>query len=176
MATDWSVHLDIDIDPPIGPDDDDTVAALLDALAPAGASLGLGETLGVTFTVDPGKTPIGAVEAVSRAVAIVTRGLADVGRPVDPATAVCRVEAMPGDDLAVELDRPAFPALAGISEIADMLGVSRQRAHRLAVTRPHGFPPPITFLAAGPVWRKADLSRFAEQWPRKPGRPRAAAS
>jgi hypothetical protein len=64
---------------------------------------------------------------------------------------------------------PPFPELAGAAEVATMLGISRQRLH--ALRDRHEFPAPVATLAAGPVWRKGDLTRFAEGWHRKPGRP-----
>lgn len=68
------------------------------------------------------------------------------------------------------LDQPSFPPLAGVSEIAELLGVSRQRVAELR--RRPDFPGPVAQLKAGPVWRAGDLSRFADEWQRKPGRPR----
>lgn len=68
------------------------------------------------------------------------------------------------------LAEPAFPELAGVSEIAELLGVTRQRAS--SVQHLEAFPAPVAELRSGPVWRKADLTRFAETWERKPGRPR----
>lgn len=48
--------------------------------------------------------------------------------------------------------------LVGTSEIADLLGVSRQRVQQLA-SRP-GFPEPVAVLSAGTIWRKADIERW----------------
>src|SRR5690606_21891542 len=63
-----------------------------------------------------------------------------------------------------------FPELVGTAEVAEMLGVSRQRVN--ALTAHPDFPRPVAELAAGKVWRKGDLSRFAEERARRPGRPR----
>jgi len=61
--------------------------------------------------------------------------------------------------------------LVGVTETAELLGVTRQR---LAVLRRRPeFPAPLAELAAGPIWRAGDLSRFAAGWQRKPGRPAA---
>lgn len=51
--------------------------------------------------------------------------------------------------------------LAGISEIGEMLGVSRQRAFQLAASK--GFPEPLDRLASGPVWKRSDVERWARQ-------------
>jgi predicted DNA-binding transcriptional regulator AlpA len=49
----------------------------------------------------------------------------------------------------------------GTSEIAKLLGVSRQRANQLA--QREGFPEPIARLAAGPIWESADIERWARE-------------
>jgi len=55
--------------------------------------------------------------------------------------------------------------LMGTSEIATLLGVSRQRVLVLAK---HGdFPPPVAVLKMGNVWRASDVRRWAKT--RKPG-------
>jgi predicted DNA-binding transcriptional regulator AlpA len=51
--------------------------------------------------------------------------------------------------------------LAGITEIATMLGVSKQRASQLVASK--GFPAPLERLAAGPVWRRSAVERWAEK-------------
>jgi hypothetical protein len=48
--------------------------------------------------------------------------------------------------------------LYGTSEIADRLGVTRQRAH--VITRQKGFPEPYEELIMGSVWLREDV----EQW------------
>jgi len=51
--------------------------------------------------------------------------------------------------------------LAGIREIADLLGVSRQRANQIAAKE--DFPKPIDRIAAGPVWKDADVKAWAKR-------------
>jgi hypothetical protein len=74
----------------------------------------------------------------------------------------------------VEHDRrlalDARPQLVGLSEIAEQLGVTRQRANTLRRSR-SDFPDPAAELRAGPVWFAADVTRFVETWSRRPGRP-----
>jgi len=60
----------------------------------------------------------------------------------------------------------------GVTEIARLLGVSRQRVAQLR-TR-DDFPAPIAELAAGPVWTRSSLNHFVEGWSRAPGRPKTA--
>jgi hypothetical protein len=62
------------------------------------------------------------------------------------------------------------PKLVGVTEIAQMLGISKQRVSTLS--KREDFPAPIETLASGPVWRAGDLSTFAAGWRRAPGRPR----
>lgn len=54
--------------------------------------------------------------------------------------------------------------LVGVAEVATMLGVTRTRVSQLAKT--DGFPTPVANLAAGPVWRTADV----QEWARAKGR------
>lgn len=54
--------------------------------------------------------------------------------------------------------------LLGQTEIADLLGVSRQRAQQLY--KEGKLPVPYDTLAMGPVWLKADI----EAWAREAGR------
>lgn len=51
--------------------------------------------------------------------------------------------------------------LYGTSEIADRLGVTRQRAH--VITRQKGFPEPYEELVMGSVWLVEDV----EEWIRE---------
>ncbi len=65
---------------------------------------------------------------------------------------------------------PVFPEFVGVSEVAEMLGVSKQRAWTLA--RRPDFPSPARVLKATPVWLKRSITAWREQWERKSGRPR----
>ena len=58
------------------------------------------------------------------------------------------------------------PELVGIAELSALLGVSRARASALAARR--DFPAPYTRLASGPVWMKANLSRWLGEWKQRP--------
>jgi predicted DNA-binding transcriptional regulator AlpA len=54
--------------------------------------------------------------------------------------------------------------LVGVAEIAQLLGVTRQRVNALA-SRP-SFPKPEAVLTAGRIWRRSDI----EEWARQAGR------
>jgi prophage regulatory protein len=61
--------------------------------------------------------------------------------------------------------------LASIAEVAQLLGVTRRTAHRY-VDR-DDFPEPVGHLAAGRIWLRADVERWAkERLPLPEGRPR----
>lgn len=63
-------------------------------------------------------------------------------------------------------------AVVGLSEVASIIGVSRQRAAQLAVDH-DDFPEPIGQLAAGRVWDRAAVEAWNDAHPdRRPGRPR----
>jgi predicted DNA-binding transcriptional regulator AlpA len=57
-----------------------------------------------------------------------------------------------------------IPPLVGPAEIAQLLGVSRQRVTQLAAHP--DFPPPAQELVMGKVWLRSDI----ESWARKRGR------
>jgi predicted DNA-binding transcriptional regulator AlpA len=52
-------------------------------------------------------------------------------------------------------ERPVVPALVGITEVAAMMGRSKQRAW--AWTRVHGFPEHVVELAFGRLWLEAEV-------------------
>ena len=55
--------------------------------------------------------------------------------------------------------------LVGVAEIADMLGVSKQRVDQL-LRSDSKFPVPEVHLSAGRVWKRSDI----EEWAREVGR------
>ncbi len=52
--------------------------------------------------------------------------------------------------------------LVGVTEIAAMLGVSRQRVHQLTKEDPD-FPRPAAVLSAGGVWERKAVEEWAER-------------
>ncbi|WP_091115449.1 helix-turn-helix transcriptional regulator [Nocardioides psychrotolerans] len=60
--------------------------------------------------------------------------------------------------------------LAGVAEVAELLGVSRQQVHRLASRE--DFPAPVANLVAGRVWLLVEVEQWGrEHAGRRPGRP-----
>jgi hypothetical protein len=72
-------------------------------------------------------------------------------------------------------DLPGTPELLGITEVAQRLDVSKQRATELARTN-RVFPLPLADLASGPVWTAWQISTFERSWARRPGRPPGSAA
>jgi hypothetical protein len=109
---------------------------------------------------------VGPVEAIARAHAVV----AAVVTVVLGLAPVLAVEAQTEAEHERLADAPTLPELVGASEVAGMLGVSRQRVHQL---REHpSFPVPLVEVAMGPLWDARAVQAFAAEWDRRPGRPR----
>jgi predicted DNA-binding transcriptional regulator AlpA len=51
--------------------------------------------------------------------------------------------------------------LVGLTEIAAMLGVSRQRVHQLAATE--AFPTPEAEVSAGRLWKREAIEKWAKE-------------
>jgi predicted DNA-binding transcriptional regulator AlpA len=60
--------------------------------------------------------------------------------------------------------------LVSIVEVAEMLGVSRQRVHQLLRAYPD-FPAPEAELAVGRIWLRSAIEDWNQAHPRVPGRP-----
>lgn len=60
--------------------------------------------------------------------------------------------------------------LVGIAEIAELLGLSRQRVHVIIRTK-SDFPKPVAELSAGKIWMKRDVDAWISRSGRKgPGK------
>lgn len=55
--------------------------------------------------------------------------------------------------------------IGGTSEVADLLGCSRQQIH--ALRRREDFPPPLLSLAATPIWDLRLIESFKLTWKRR---------
>ncbi len=157
----WSVTIDT-----VGDEiTDDQADDLNDRLADVAGVVTHGPdpgNLGATVTVEANT----ANSAVAEATAVILGKCATVdvvGREV------VEVRAVEWSRLEAELDQSNALELVGVSEVAELLGVTRQRAHTLAAGPM--FPQPVARLAAGPVWTRTSISHFLDNWERKPGRP-----
>ncbi len=136
---------------------------LLGAEGAVGAAGGLSGGPGATFSLSEPDAGIAVRRALELFdVACEKLGIAHEG--------VARVEVMTETyrDRWLEEEPEQY---VGVSEIAEILGVSKQRVSELRA-KPT-FPEPVAELAAGPVWTLSSLKRFVAEWPRKPGRPRS---
>jgi hypothetical protein len=107
-------------------------------------------------------------EAARRSAELVSGAARNVGLPDFPIT---RIEATVWSQFERDLQEPTFPRIIGITELADLIGITRQRASALA--RSAKFPAPAAELASGPVWFEPNVRRFIDEWDRRPGRPRS---
>jgi predicted DNA-binding transcriptional regulator AlpA len=118
------------------------------------------------ISVETGDGPDAAFEAVELGRNTILAAAVDVGIPMWP---VIRAEAVEEDTFHAQLEVSNFPDVLGTTEVAELLGITRQRLHQL---RSAGrFPEPIRDLAATPLWIRATVDSFVAGWDRTPGRP-----
>lgn len=160
----WSVAITTLVDGAAG-DVHDVVVGILETLSDLGPAASIGSE-GATFQVAVRGDDV--LDAAVRGLDRVQRAVEAAGWPVD----VRDVRITEWSAFEATLEEPTYPELVGITEIADLLGTSRQRASELARSRK--FPAPLAELAAGPVWPKRTIARFVEEWDRRPGRPRSS--
>ncbi|HEX2059053.1 MAG TPA: hypothetical protein VHI71_11885 [Actinomycetota bacterium] len=159
----WSVAVTVDGDG-IGGRAEDLAAVIADTLSELAPAIAIS---GGAVTVRVAMKESDVEDAVASGVGEVRRALASAGLSAE----VRDVQATEWATFEERLEEPTYPELVGITEIADLLGTSRQRASELA--RSPKFPTPLADLAAGPVWLKPTVARFLREWDRKPGRPRS---
>lgn len=87
---------------------------------------------------------------------------------------VTGLEVMTEEEFDTELDRPVFPEVVGYAEIAEIAGVSRQRARQFADLQ--GFPRPVIETAQGPLRSKTAVESWLENRPRRSTRKEPAAA
>jgi hypothetical protein len=80
------------------------------------------------------------------------------------------IEVLPVEVHDHRVEQPTIPELVGYAEIAEMLGVTRQRASQLADAV--GFPAAVIETRAGPLRVRSQVEHWAATWERKGGRPR----
>lgn len=120
----------------------------------------------LTFEVE-GTTARQAADSAARtggaAVSAAARGIV----PARPT----RILVMPTEEFIAETEHPSPMELSGVTEIAEILGVSRQRVNQLIGRE--GFPPSVADLASGPVFTTPSIHEFKRRWEphRRAGRP-----
>jgi hypothetical protein len=161
-VTEWSVVFEAEAgDDAAGHEvDADRLWPLLEALeGHSPAAGGGGRRYDAQFNVEA----VDAAAAWTKALRVWKRAVATAGLPAWP---VVHVEVL----TIAEQDRIQalpHPELVGVSEIAGLLGTTRNRAWQ--VTRKPDFPQPLAELAGGPVWALSMVSRFLDEWRRRPG-------
>ena len=165
----WSVRFGINRPDLVFTEDHvDTIVSTLGVTHAASASYSPHE-LSVRFTLVASRP----LQAVQEGFKHFTHALQRAGIP-GPEESIVEAEIDTVEDMDRELKEPNIPELAGVTEVARILGISKQRVSTLA--RDPDFPRPIEMLAAGPVWKKVAILRHVGLWPRKPGRPRKSLS
>lgn len=96
--------------------------------------------------------------AANRAVGLVHDALDSAG--IDHAPLVA-IQVQDEEAFDRELATPAFPEVVGYAEIADMAGVSRQRARQFADK--DDFPKPVIKTAQGPLMSKAAVASWLDR-------------
>ncbi|MGW7288967.1 hypothetical protein ACWGH4_26185 [Streptomyces sp. NPDC054847] len=90
-------------------------------------------------------------------------------KEADISATVLGVDLVTEEELDRRLAEPSVPDLVGVSEIAEMLGVVRQRAAQLV--QRDDFPPAVAHLKSGPVFVRGQVEAFEKRWDRRSGRP-----
>jgi hypothetical protein len=165
-VVEWHVHLDVEA-PKGAHVDDEQVQTVIDALHEYGPAVTVGPRgLTASLAVAAGDQ----VSALQQTIDGLDSAAGKASLPNWSSWKLTRAEVIEWGRFERELDEPTYPAVVGIAEIAETLGVSRQRASVIA--RGDAFPEPYAELAAGPVWLEPTVRRFVESWERRPGRPR----
>jgi hypothetical protein len=160
MTRGWSLHVELH-----NASTPDTVLDALHAgLTAYHASVGIApnDRVSVQMTVDAA-TARQALDAALKAVTAAARA-------ARASTTVLGVELMTEDEFDRRLAEPPIPELVGMSEVGDLLGVTRQRAGQL--TERDDFPPAVARLKSGPVFVAEQVRAFDARWDRTEGRPR----
>lgn len=134
----------------------------LDAIDALAARLPHG-MIEVTVHVSSG---VGVLDVPRDAWAVVERAIGE--------HALLGAEVITEDEYERRAEEPTMPELVSAAEIADELGVSRQRVHQLR--KLPGFPAPLVELGGGAVYDAAAVRKFTASWARQVGNPAFRAS
>ncbi|MFH8805588.1 hypothetical protein ACH4F6_39665 [Streptomyces sp. NPDC017936] len=159
MPQAWSIEVELGVRDV----SDDTVDELHEHLADCSPAVGTApsDNLSVRIFIEAGT----ARQAVDTALKEVTAAAKQTGIN----HTVVGIELVTEEELDRRLEEPSVPELVGVSEIAAMFGVGRQRAAQ--VVQREDFPPAVAHLKAGPVFVKWQVEAFEKRWDRRGGRP-----
>jgi predicted DNA-binding transcriptional regulator AlpA len=160
----WFVDVDLKLQ---APPSDALVDELIEAveLVEGVVEDGPGPTLGLSLAVDASDL-WGAARAVR---VFLEKELAQLV----PDGSVSSLRVLDESTRKAENEAPRFPPLVAVPDIAELLGVTRQQAHRLA--NRDGFPKPALEPRTGPLWTRAAVESWNERTERHTGRPRTRA-
>ena len=155
--TEWSVS--IDAAGPANPDED-LADHLVEALASHHVAVSVGNGY-VSARLDV--TAETEAEGITHARELLRAALAAVGHDLQ----VLAVSAQTVLEQEKQLAQSNVPELLGVAEVAEALGVSKQRVSELEESE--RFPAPLVRLRAGPIWSRTAIARFLRDWERRPG-------
>ena len=168
MTHDWTIRVDW---ADVAPLAEEAAIAMIDALHGLHPVISPGqpgpEDLSRTHQVMVSIDDALLADAIKAAVAAVEDAAATaIGLPVD----VTGVEIVTREEIQRRLTAPQIPELVSNADIAEMLGVTRQRAAQLAAR--DDFPPAVQSIKAGPLRVRSQVETWAKSWARANGRPR----
>lgn len=105
-------------------------------------------------------------EAIDLAITVVRDALAQHVTGAE----VTGIDVMNQQAFDEELAQPLYPEVVGYAEIAQMAGVSRQRARQFSQIP--SFPSPVIVTAQGPLMSKVAVDTWIKTRNTRPGRPR----
>lgn len=159
MPQAWSIEVELGVNDV----SDDLVEELFEHLIDYSPAVGTAPNghLSARIFVEAGT----ARQAIDSALREVTAAAKEAGIPAT----VVGVDLVTEEELDRRLAEPSVPDLVGVSEIADMFGVGRQRVTQLS--QREDFPPAVARLKAGPVFVREQVVAFERRWDRRGGRP-----
>lgn len=160
--TTWHVRLEFETKTAFGVDEFQEAVVALDEYSPA-AAVAQDHTGGDVSLFIDAPSAISATLIASELFTQETAGTMG-------AVTVRGVETQSLDEFERSLSEPLYPDVVGYAEIAQMAGVSRQRARQLAETS--GFPPPVIRTAQGPLMSRSAVENWVATRNTSPGRPR----
>jgi hypothetical protein len=158
----WYVDVDLKLQAPLT---DALVEEIQEAIDPlyGAVAAGPGPTFSLALAVDASDT-WGAARSVR---VFLEKELAKLV----PEAVITSLRVLDETKRKEENEAPRFPPMVAVPDIAELLDVTRQHAHRL--TNREDFPPAALELPSGSLWTRAAVEAWNERTERHKGRPRA---
>lgn len=158
MSSSWVVSMTFTPDLPIEEKQLDVLSDRFDELDWSVAAGPAGEVEVVAYTDEP------PLESAPLVIEIAKRAVAEVGVVAE----LVKVSAVTEEQREKDALSPQLPDLVAATDVAKILGVSRQRVSQLRGH--HDFPMPVVQTGAGSLWTLYAIERFMVAWDRRPGR------